>query len=482
MPAKKPNRFDANVIVIGGGSAGLISAYIATTIKAKVILVESGKMGGDCLNSGCVPSKALITAARRMHYAKNSARFGVSCGDAELDFRQAMTHVKGAIDAIAPNDSVDRFTRLGVHCIQGHAQLTDPWTVAVDNKSYKAKNLIIASGAEPAVPPIPGLDTADYLTSDNLWELTNLPPRLAIMGGGPIGCELAQCFARLGSNVSLIEMQPQLLASEDEEVGELLRRSLEHEGVSVYTGTTVNSVNGNRLHCSGTADNLEIEFDRLLVAAGRRPRIRGFGLEDIGVEIAKKGTIAVNPFLQTNYSHIYACGDVAGPYQFTHAASHQAWHASVNALFRPFKRFKIDYKFLPWAIFTDPEIARAGINERQAVSDKIAFETTVFPLQDLDRAITEGDTAGFIKIITPPNSDRILGATVVGAHAGELIGSLTLAMKHGLGLNKVLSTIFPYPTWSEALKRTSGVWKQNHAPAWIMPWLERFHRLTRGSS
>lgn len=479
MKHRKPRRYDADMIVIGAGSAGLVCAYIASTLKAEVILVEAGEMGGDCLNTGCVPSKALIAAARRAHHARNSRRFGVGTST-HIDFPAVMEHVRGAIETIAPNDSVERYAKLGVHCLSGHAHLEDPWTVRVGEQAYSARRIVLASGARPVVPPVPGLSGLDYLTSDNVWQLTSLPKRLAVLGGGPIGCELAQAFARLGSSVSLFEMQTSLLAGDDPEVGRLLGEVFEREGIAVRTGARVISAEPGKLRYVDAHGESDSQFDGILVATGRRPHTEGFGLEELGIAL-DNGSVGVNPFLQTNHPHIYACGDVAGPYQFTHAAAHQAWHCAVNALFSPLKKFRVDYRFLPWTIYTDPEIARVGLNEVTAVREGTPFEITVFPMSELDRAVTEGETEGFVRILTVPGSDRILGATIMGSHAGELITTLTLAMKQGIGMNKLLSTIVPYPAWSEALKRASGSWKASHAPTWVFPLLERFHRWRRGA-
>ncbi|MCZ7598875.1 MAG: FAD-dependent oxidoreductase [Gammaproteobacteria bacterium] len=478
MSGKRPRRFDADVVVIGAGSAGLVAALIAAALEAEVVLVESDVMGGECLNTGCVPSKALIAAARRAHLARTGSRLGVEAGSVNVDFGRVMAHVRGAIDAIAPNDSAERYRGLGVRCVSAHARLVDPWTVDAGGRHYRTRSIVIATGADPAVPPVPGLGDTPYLTSHTLWHLTELPRRLAILGGGPIGCELARAFARLGSKVEVFEMQQRLLAGEDPEVGDLLLGRLGAEGVTVRPGTRVERVTPGSPAWSGQGGRGETGFDHLLVAAGRRPRVHGFGLEELGVEIVD-GAVGVNPFMQTNYPHIYACGDVAGPWQFTHAAAHRAWHAAVNALLRPFWRMRVGYEHLPWCIYTDPEIARVGLNETAAAAAGVRFDSTAFPIAELDRALVEAEPEGFVKILTRPGSGRVLGATVVCAHAGELITTMTLAMKHGITLDGLLATIVPYPTWSEAIKRTAGARKRERTPAWLLPWLARFHRLRR---
>ncbi|GJL80765.1 MAG: hypothetical protein DHS20C01_03990 [marine bacterium B5-7] len=479
MSSRRPRRVDANIIVIGAGSAGLVSAYIASALKADVILIEAAEMGGDCLNRGCVPSKALIAAARRAWHIRHADDYGISGGIVHIDFAAVMAHIRNAIDTIAPHDSVERYSKLGVRCIAGHARLVDPYTVAVDNQTYRARSIIIATGADPMIPPVPGLDTVDYLTSDTLWGLNELPRRLAVLGGGPIGCELSQALGRLGADVAIFEMQPRLLAGEDIDVSDRLMAQLTTEGVSLHTGSKVTAIEPGRLtYQTDNGNDGEYIFDSVLVATGRKPRVEGMGLEELGIELTS-GRIDSNPFLQTRYPHIFACGDVVGPYQFTHAASHQAWHATVNALFRPFKRFRISYEHLPWAIYTDPEIGRVGLNENTANERDIKFECTRFDLSGLDRAVTDGETNGFVKILSKPGSDKILGATIVGHGAGEMVGAITLAMKHGIGLNRILGTILPYPTYNEALKRVAGIWKSDHAPEWALTLLRHYHQIRR---
>ena len=499
---QRPAKFDRNLIVIGAGAAGLVTSYIAAAVKAKVTLVESHKMGGDCLNYGCVPSKALIKSARVAHQMRHAENYGLSATDPQFSFRTVMARVHAVIAAIAPHDSVERYTALGVEVLQGHARIVDPWTVEItsagddrgDGKAQVqrliARSIVIATGARPLVPPLPGLKEVGYLTSDTVWDafakLDAPPRRLVVLGGGPIGCELAQGFARLGSAVTQIEMAPRLMVREDIEVSGLVQDALSRDGVQVLTG-----LKALRCETEGAGDQISkwivvehqgleqrIEFDALLCAVGRVARLEGYGLEELG--IATQRTVPVNDYLETLYPNIYAAGDAAGPYQFTHTAAHMAWYAAVNALFGDFKKFKVDYSVIPWATFVDPEVARVGLNEQEAKEKGIAYELTQYNLDDLDRAIADGAAHGFVKVLTVPGKDRILGVTIVGEHASDLLAEFVLAMKHGLGLNKILGTIHTYPTWAEANKYAAGAWKRDHAPQRVLAYLERFHAWRRG--
>ena len=479
----KSTKYDANLVVIGAGSAGLVSAYIAAAVKAKVILIEKHRMGGDCLNTGCVPSKALIRSAKILAQAKRAKDFGFNSIDVDFDFAEVMERVQRVIQAIEPHDSIERYTELGVECIEGEARISSPTTVEVNGRVIKTPNIIIATGARPFVPPIPGIENIDYLTSDNLWQLRELPGRLLVLGGGPIGSELSQSFARFGSHVTQVEMLPRILIREDEEVSNLVSQQFEADGVDLRTSHKALAFkregDNNILVCEHQGQEVEIEFDQLLVAVGRKANIEGFGLEELGVDINKQGTVHTNEYLQTVHANIYACGDVAGPFQFTHTAAHQAWYAAVNALFGSFKKFKADYSVIPWATFTDPEVARVGLNEIEAKEKVIAYEVTHYGIDDLDRAIADEEAKGFVKVLTVPGKDRILGATIVGDHAGELITEYISAMKHGLGMNKILGTIHIYPTLSEANKFAAGNWKKAHAPATMLKLVEWFHRWRR---
>lgn len=484
----RPRRFDRNMVVIGAGAGGLVTAYIAAAVKARVTLIEGHKMGGDCLNYGCVPSKALIRSAKAAHQARMAHQLGIRQAPPEVDFAGVMQRVHSVIGAIEPHDSAQRYTDMGVQVLHGHARITSPWTVCVrhpdgSEQTLSTRSIVIAAGASPLIPQIPGLQEAGFLTSDTLWGLTELPRRLLVLGGGPVGCELAQSFARLGSQVTQVEKGPRLLAREDPEVSALVAASLQADGVTVLTGheaLRVDSLAGEkRLIVRQGGQERAIAFDQLLCAVGRSPRVAGYGLEELGLALTPRQTIETNAFLQTTYPHIYAVGDVAGPLQLTHAAAHQAWYAAINALFGRFKRFKVDDRVIPWATFTDPEVARVGLSETEATAQGVPHEVTRYGIDDLDRAIADGTAHGFVKVLTVPGKDTILGVTIVGEHAGDLLAEYVLAMKHGLGLNKILGTVHTYPTLSEANKFAAGAWKRAHAPQRVLGWLERLHAWER---
>jgi pyruvate/2-oxoglutarate dehydrogenase complex dihydrolipoamide dehydrogenase (E3) component/uncharacterized membrane protein YdjX (TVP38/TMEM64 family) len=479
----KPKRFDYNLIVVGAGSAGLVSAYIGATVRSKVALIEKNRMGGDCLNTGCVPSKALIRTARLMAEARDSQRYGVRRMEAELDFGDVMERVREVIRKIEPHDSPERYENMGVDVIQAEAKLVSPWEVEADGRRISARSIVLATGAEPLVPPIEGLEKIDYLTSDTLWDLQELPERLVVLGGGPIGAELTQAFARLGSEVTVVEMADRMLPREDAAAGRLLSEHLEADGVNVATAHKALRVesgeDGHRLVCERDGREVTFEFSHLLVALGRKTRTADYGLEDLGVRLDDAGRLDVDGFQRTNFPNIYVCGDAAGPYQFTHVAAHQAWSAAVNALISPIWSFETDYSVIPWVTFTDPEVARVGLSEDEASEHDIDVEVTTYGLDDLDRAIADSDDYGYVKVLTETGKDRILGATIVGAHAGEMLPEFVLAMKHGLGLNKLLGTIHVYPTFSEANKFVAGEWKKAHQPEAALKWAERFFRWRR---
>ena len=488
---QRPANFDRNLIVIGGGAAGLVSAYIGAAVKAKVTLIETHKMGGDCLNYGCVPSKALIKSAKLANQIRHGEHYGLNAGAPEFSFRKVMARVHEVIHTVAPHDSVERYTGLGVEVLQGYARITNPWTVEIsfdDGTTQKltTRSIVIATGARPFVPPLPGLEEVGYVTSDTLWstfaELDAAPRRLVVLGGGPIGCELAQSFARLGSGVTLIEMAPRVMIREDVEVSEMARASLVADGVEVLTDHKAVRCEKEGEHkfivVEHDGQSRRVEFDALICAVGRSARLKGFGLEELGIPVQR--TVTTNDYLETLYPNIYAAGDVAGPYQFTHTAAHQAWYAAVNALFGDFKRFKVDYSVIPWATFIEPEVARVGLNEQDARDQKVAYEVTQYGIDDLDRAVADGTAHGFVKVLTVPGKDKILGVTIVGEHAGDLLAEFVLAMKHGLGLNKILGTIHTYPTLAEANKYAAGEWKRAHAPQSVLRWLEKYHAWKRG--
>jgi dihydrolipoamide dehydrogenase len=479
----KPDQFDTNLVVIGGGSAGLVTAYIAAAVKARVTLIEKHKLGGDCLNYGCVPSKALIRSAKFLSHIARSPEFGIKQADAEFDFAEVMERVQRVIEKIEPHDSIERYNGLGVDVVIGEARITSPWTVEVNGETIRTRNIVVATGGQPFVPPIEGIDQVDYYTSDNLWQLRDKPSRLAVLGGGPIGSELTQAFARLGVTVTQVEMLPRILLREDPEISDLVQQKFSAEGVRVLTGHTakrfIKREGKDYLVAENENAEVEVEFDALLVAVGRSPRSSGFGLEELGVRLNPNRTIEVNEYLQTSIPTIYACGDVAGPYQFTHVAAHQAWYTSVNSLFGMIKRFKADYSVIPWATFTEPEIARVGLNETEAREQGIEYEVTRYGIDDLDRAIADSEAHGFVKVLTIPGKDRILGVTIVGEHAGDLIAEYVLAMRHGLGLNKILGTIHIYPTLAEANKYAAGEWKRAHVPERLLEWVARFHNWRR---
>ena len=472
-------KYDYNIIVIGGGSAGLVSSYIASAVKAKVALIEKHKMGGDCLNTGCVPSKALLRSAKMISYAKRAKEFGFKKTTVDFDFKDVMKRVQNIIKIIEPHDSRKRYTALGVECIEGEAKILSPHNVEVNGITLTARSIIIATGAKPLVPNIPGLDQINYLTSDNVWDLKELPKKLLVLGGGPIGAEMAQAFSRLGAEVTVVEMAPQILIREDEEVIELVTERFVKEGIKVLISHKAKEFKNNMLICEYKSKDISIPFDKVIIALGRKANTEGFGLEELGVKIRETKTIEANAFLQTNIPSIYVCGDVTGPYQFTHTAAHQAWYACVNALFSPLKKFKVDYTVIPWATFTDPEVARVGLNEKDAKIQNILYEVTTYDIDDLDRAIADSEAHGFIKVLTVPNKDKILGVTIVGRHAGDLIAEYILAMKYGLGMNKILATIHIYPTLSEANKYVAGNWKKEHLPTFAIKMLEKFHKWRR---
>ncbi len=479
----KPSTYDYNMVVIGAGSAGLVASLVAAAVKAKVALIEEHKMGGDCLNTGCVPSKALIASAKLLSRVKRAEEFGLDRVAIDFNFAKVMERIQSIIKRIEPHDSVERFTRLGVDCIKGRARIVSPFEVKIDDKILTTKNIIIATGAKPMIPDLPGLEKINYLTSDTIWDIRTLPEKFVVLGAGPIGCELAQAFSRLGSKVTLVQRGAQIMKKEDPDASGIIIEKFRSEGIDLrlnHPATAVEVLDGRKLLiCEHEGKQVKIEFDEILIALGRTPNVKGFGLEEMGVELTGSKHIETNDFLQTNFPNIYCSGDVHGRYQFTHTAAHEAWHSSVNALFGSFKKFRVNYGVIPWATYTDPEVAKVGLNETDAKLAGIQYEVVKYGIDDLDRAIADSEDHGFVKVLTVPGKDKILGVTIVGNHAADIIAEFVLAMKHGIGLNKILGTIHIYPTMAEANKYAAGLWKKEHAPEKLIAWIEKFHTWMR---
>jgi len=485
-PFKKPEHFDANVVVLGGGSAGLVASLIVAGAKARVVLIEKHKMGGDCLNTGCVPSKSLIRSGRISSYLRRASEYGLRNVSGEVDFPAVMERVQGVIKAIEPHDSVERFTSLGVDCEIGEAKILNPFQVEVNGRVINTRSIIIATGARPLVPPIPGLDQVDYLTSDTIWELRELPERLLVIGGGPIGCELSQAFNNLGAKVTQVDQAPRIMPREDAEVSELVSERFRQDGITVLTNHRVigfrSGENGSVMEAEHNEEKIEVEFDQVLLAIGRKANVEGFGLEELQMPLTRQGTLEVNQYLQTAYPNIYACGDVVGPYQFTHMASFQAWYAALNVMAGWLRKSRVNYRVVPWATFTDPEVARVGLSEQEAEEQNIAYEVTRYEMTGLDRALADQEAHGFVKVLTVPGKDKILGVTIVGYHAGELISEYVFAMTHGMGLKKIAATTHIYPTLSEANKFAANAWRSARMPEKFFPIMERFFRWQRRDS
>lgn len=475
---------DYNVVVIGAGSGGLVSAYICAILRAKVALIEKHKMGGDCLNTGCVPSKAFIRTATLLSHIRRHKEFGLAHASAQFDFAEVMERVQRVIRKIEPHDSVQRFTALGVDCIKGEARIVSPHQVKVDGKVLTTKSMIVATGGAPEIPKLPGLEAINVLHTNNIWQLRDQPKRLVVLGGGPIGCELGQCFQRLGTQVIQIQRASQLLHREDDEIVKILEKRFRDEGIELRLNTSPREVitrNGKRfLVIEREGRSEQIEFDQMLAAVGRKPASKGFGLEELGVTFNAQGAVEVDAYSRTKVKNIFACGDVTSPYQFTHMASHQAWYCAVNALFQPLKKFKVDLTTIPWCTYTDPEIARVGLNEKEAKAKNIPYEVTTYPLEELDRAMTDEEDRGTVKVLTKPGQDQILGVTICGYHAGDFLPEFVFARKYGFGLNHILSTVHIYPTMAEANKYAAGAWKKAHAPQRLLHLLGKIHTWRRG--
>lgn len=480
----KPDAFDYNLVVIGAGSAGLVGSLIAATVNAKVALIEENRMGGDCLNTGCVPSKALIASAKLLSRAKRAKEYGFDKAFVEFDFASVMERIQSIIKKIEPHDSIERYTGMGVDCIRARAKIVSPFEVRVNERILTTRNILVATGAKPMVPDFLGLDKINYLTSDNIWEIRTLPKRLVVLGAGPIGCELAQAFSRLGSKVTLVQRGACIMKKEDPDAAKIVLDRFRAEGIEVLLNHSARAIEvlkeEKQLVCDYNGEKIKVSFDEILVALGRVPNVTGFGLEELGVELSGNQHIKTNEFLQTNFPNIYCAGDVHGRYQFTHTAAHESWYSAVNALFGSLKKFRVDYSVIPWATYTDPEVARVGLNETEAKKAGIDYEMVKYGIDDLDRAIADSEDHGFVKVLTVPGKDKILGVTIVGNHAADVISEFVLAMKHGLGLNKILGTIHIYPTMAEANKYAAGLWKKNHAPEKILAWIEKYHTWMRG--
>ncbi|MBI2601657.1 MAG: FAD-dependent oxidoreductase [Deltaproteobacteria bacterium] len=470
-PYKKPRKFDYNMVVIGAGAGGLVTSYICAAAKAKVALIEKDKMGGECLNTGCVPSKALLKVAKLVYDAKRAEEFGLKGSALTFDFADVMEHVQQTIRKIAPHDSVERYTKLGVDCIHGQARIVSPWEIDIDGKRISTRNITIAAGASPLVPPFPGLEEIDYLSSDTLWNLQELPQRLLVLGAGPIGCEMAQAFTRLGSEVTMVEMLPRVLTIEDEDVSAFVKEKLSSEGVKILTkhrAVKFHKRNGTQtLLCEYREKTIALEFDKVLIAIGRKPNVSGYGLEELGIALRHDHTIETNAFMQTKFPNIFACGDVTGPYQLTHASGYQGELCALNGLFGKVWKFKANYDALPWTTFTDPEVATVGLNETLAQHGHIPYELTKYSINDLDRALADNEAHGFVKILTAPGSDKILGATIVSNHASEMLLEFVTAIKNKIGLRNILRTTHAYPTMGEANKYAAGEWRKAHMPSWL---------------
>ncbi|MBC2705001.1 FAD-dependent oxidoreductase [Desulfobacula sp.] len=479
----KPENYDYNLVVIGAGSAGLVASYIAAAVKAKVALIEEHKMGGDCLNTGCVPSKALIASAKLLSYVKRAKEFGFDKASIDFDFATVMERVQSIIKKVEPHDSIERYTGLGVDCIRGRAKIVSPFEVKVNDRILTTKNIIVATGANPLIPALPGLEKIDYLTSDNIWDIRTLPKKLVVLGAGPIGCELAQGFSRLGANVTLVQRGSQIMKKEDSDAAQIILKRFQTEGIDVLLNHSAKEIEvlgeEKQLICDHDGKHIRITFDEILIALGRVPNVKGFGLEELGVELTGHKHIETNEFLQTNFPNIYCSGDVHGRYQFTHTAAHESWYSAVNALFGRFKKFSVDYSTIPWATYTDPEVARVGINETDARLAGLDYEMVKYGIDELDRAIADSEDHGFVKVLTVPGKDKILGVTIVGNHAADVISEFVLAMKHGIGLNKILGTIHIYPTMAEANKYAAGLWKKSHAPKRLLAWIRKYHTWMR---
>lgn len=473
-----------NLVVIGAGTAGLVTAAGAAGLGARVALIERDLMGGDCLNVGCVPSKALISAARAITAARTTDQFGIRVeGTVSVDFPEVMRRLRRLRSEIAPNDSASRFASLGVDVYLGSGRFAGPDVIEVGGQALRFARAVIATGARAATPPIPGLAEAGYLTNETVFSLTELPPRLAVIGGGPIGCELAQAFARLGSQVTVIERSRQLLGREDVDAAACVLNSLRREGVQVLLETRLSSVKSGAgtitvvvKRPGNSTESQDIEVDQIFVAAGRTPNIADLNLEGAGVMFNEKGVV-VDDHLRTTNRRVYAAGDVCSPYKFTHAADFMARIVIQNSLF--YGRARASSLTIPWCTYTSPEVAHVGLNEVTACDKQIAIQTFVQPLSHIDRALLESAIEGFVKIHVKAGSDQIVGATIVAEHAGEMIGELVLAMTNRIGLGRIASTIHPYPTVAEAIRKCGDQYNKTRLTPFVKGMFQRWLKWTR---
>ena len=451
-----------DLIVIGGGSGGLVCAAGGAGLGAKVALIEKKKLGGDCLNTGCVPSKALLRSAHIIHDFKKAKTYGIKESHIQFDFSDIMARVKAIQKAIEPHDSPERFHSLGVDVKFGAYTFKNPHELTNGEETLYGKRIVIATGSSPFVPPIPGCEEKKCLTSDSLWHLTTLPKRLVVIGGGPIGSEVAQAFARFGSQVTLIDMAHGILPREDLDLKNFVQKAFLEEGIQFRFNAQLKKV-----HHSSSSHTVTFEYqgkeetlecDGIFVSVGRKPNVGGLELDKVGIA-THKGGIVINLYCQTTLPHVYACGDVAGPYQFTHFADYQARLILRNALF-PGKT-KADYRVVPWCTYTDPELARVGLSQTEAQQKNIPHDVFTYDLSDLDRAVCDSQGQGMVKVLTQKGKDQILGAAIVGFHAGDLLQEFVFAMKHNLGLKSISQTIHPYPTMSEATRRVSDLWMKS---------------------
>jgi len=476
-----------NLVIIGAGTAGLVTAAIAAAVGAKVALIEKNLMGGDCLNVGCVPSKGILRAAQAWASVSKLADFGVTIpNNVEYDFSRAMQRMRQIRADISAHDSAKRFSELGVDVFFGTARFDGPGRVKFADTVLRYKKAAICTGARASAPPIPGLSEIDYLTNESVFELDTLPKRLAIIGAGPIGCELAQAFARFGSQVTLLEMEPRVLPREDPDAASLIAQSLVSDGVQLLCNAHIESagtdVNSKTLTVVHQGASTTLPFDQILIGAGRRPNIENLGLDSVGVKTDRSGVV-VDRRLRTSSRDIYAAGDVCFPFKFTHTADAMAQILIQNALFpHPFGlgAAKTSDLIIPWCTYTSPEVAHVGLYEHEAIERGISIETHRVDMADVDRAIVGGATVGFAKLHLRQGSDEILGATIVAENAGELVSHITLLMNAGAGAKIIAKTIFPYPTQAEIHKKTVNAWRKAHFSARTRGLLQRWFAWIRG--